>query len=96
MAHVMVTFGQAQAFRPGLRVVGVVPSIVGGRTHHRDEVLEDLEKRWPGLVLPVLPRRVVFEDAAASGEPIVTFAPRSVAAAVRAVAEEVLARAPAR
>lgn len=96
MSQVMDTVAQAEAFNQGLRVLGIVPSIVGSRTLHRDEVLEELEKRWPGLILPSLPRRVVFEDAAALGQAVVTFAPTSTAAAaVRALASEVVARAEA-
>jgi chromosome partitioning protein len=94
LAHVVDTTTQAQGFNPALRIVGIVPSIVGGKTLHRDEALAELEKRWPGWTLPALARRVVFEDAAAAGQPITTYAPRSAsAAAVRALAQEVLDRA---
>lgn len=87
---------QAKEFNPSLRVLGIVPSIVGPRTLHRDEALAELDKRWPGWTLPALPRRVALEDAAAAGEPITTYAPRSSsAAAVRVLAQEVLARASA-
>jgi chromosome partitioning protein len=92
--HVVDTVDQAQAFQPQLKVLGIVPSIVGSRTLHRDEVLAEFEKRWPGWVLPPVPRRVALEDAAADGQPITLYAPRSSsAAAVRALAEEVIARA---
>lgn len=94
LAHVVDTVAQAQAFNAGLRVVGIVPSIVGSRTLHRDEVLVELEKRWPGWTLPALARRVVLEDAAAAGQPVTTYAPRSTSAeAVRALAQEVMHRA---
>ena len=92
--HVMDTVTQAQAFTPALRAVGIVPSIVGTRTLHRDEALVELDKRWPGLRLSALPRRVAFEDAAAAGQPVTTYAPKtSSAAAVRTLAQEVLDRA---
>ena len=94
LGHVFDTVTQAQAFTPRLRTLGIVPSIVGSRTLHRDEALAELDKRWPGLRLPPLPRRVALEDAAAAGQPITTYAPRSSsAAAVRTLAEEVLDRA---
>lgn len=94
LGHVVDTVTQAQAFTPGLRAVGIIPSIVGTRTLHRDEALAELDKRWPGLRLPPLPRRVAFEDAAAAGQPITTYAPKSSsAAAVRTLAQEVLDRA---
>jgi cellulose biosynthesis protein BcsQ len=90
--HVLDTVTQAQAFTPGLRTLGIVPSIVGTCTLHRDEALAELDKRWPGLRLPPLPRRVALEDAAAGGQPITADAPESAsAAAVRALAQEVLA-----
>lgn len=94
LGHAVDTVAQAREFSPALAVLGIVPSIVGRRTLHRDEALAELEKHWPGWTLPVLPRRVALEDAAAAGEPITTYAPRSAAAeAVRSIAQEVLARA---
>ena len=94
LGHVVETTGRAEAFNPGLRVLGIVPSIVGGRTLHRDEALAQLEKRWPGWTLPPIPRRVALEDAAAAAEPITVYSPTSSsAAAVRALAQEVLDRA---
>ena len=93
LGHVVETTAQAQEFHPGVRVLGIVPSIVGGRTLHRDEALAEIDKRWPGWTLPALARRVVLEDAAAAGQPVTTYAPKSSsAAAVRLLAEEVLAR----
>lgn len=94
LAHVVDTIAQAKAFNPTLRVLGIVPSIVGSRTLHRDEALAELAKRWPGWTLTSLARRVVLEDAAAAGQPITTYAPRSSSAtAVRSLAQEVLDRA---
>jgi chromosome partitioning protein len=87
------TITQAQGFT-SLRVLGIVPTIVGGRTLQRDEALAEIEKRWPGWTLTPIPKRVVLEEAGAAGQPITTYAPRSTsAAAVRALTQEVLARA---
>jgi chromosome partitioning protein len=94
LGHVIDTTAQAKEFNAALQIAGIVPSIVGRRTLHQDEALAELEKRWPGWVLPSIPRRVVLEDAAAGGEPVTTYAPRSSsAAAVRSLAQEVLDRA---
>lgn len=94
LGHVVDTVEQARAFNPALQVVGIIPSIVGTRTLHRDEALAEIEKRWPGWTLPSIPRRVALEDAAAAGQPITTYAPRSSSAtAVRTLAQEVLDRA---
>jgi chromosome partitioning protein len=94
LGHVVDTTAQAKEFSPDLQIAGIVPSIVGRRTLHQDEAFAELEKRWPGWVLPSIPRRVVLEDAAAAGEPVTTYAPRSSsAAAVRSLAQEVLDRA---
>lgn len=96
LGQVVATVTEAQGITPGLRVVGIVPSIVGPRTLHRDEALTEMDKRWPGWTLPALPRRVVLEDAAAAGQPITTYAPHSSSAtAVRSLAQEVIARATA-
>jgi chromosome partitioning protein len=94
LGHVVDTTAQAREFSPDLQITGIVPSIVGRRTLHQDEAFAELEKRWPGWVLPSIPRRVVLEDAAAAGEPVTIYAPRSSsAAAVRSLAQEVLDRA---
>lgn len=94
LPHLIDTVAQAQRFNPALRVLGIVPSIVGRHTLHQDEVLAELEKRWPGWSLPLLPRRVAIEDATAAGQPITSYAPASSSAtAMRLLAREVLARA---
>lgn len=96
LGHVIDTTTQARHFASALQVLGIVPSIVGGRTLHRDEALAAIEARWPGTVLPAVARRVVLEDAAAAGQPITTYAPRSTSAAtIRTIAQEVLNRAQA-
>jgi chromosome partitioning protein len=96
LRHVVDTIAQAEQFNPALQVVGIVPSIVGPRTLQRDEALAQIEKRWPGWTLPALPRRVALEEATAAGQPITTYSPKSAsAAAVRALTQEVLARASA-
>lgn len=81
---------------PGTKAVvaGIIPSKVGRRTIHRDEVLAEITKRWPDLELPALPDRVVFQDSAVDGQPVTIFAPRSTAAqAVRTLTKEILDRA---
>ena len=71
-----------------------MPSIVGRRSLHRDEGMAEMTKRWPKLILPEMPDRVVFADAAVAGQPVVIYAPTSPAAqAVRALTKEVLKRA---
>jgi chromosome partitioning protein len=92
IAHVLESIAQARAFNARLRCLGIVPSAVPPRTCHRDEVLAELDRRWPGQILPGLERRVVLEDAAAAGEPITAHAPNSSSAAsVRALSRAVLA-----
>jgi len=94
MRHLLATVDQAAGFAPGLEVIGVVPSIVGRRSLHRDEAMAEMTKRWPKLILPEMPDRVVFADAAVAGQPVVIYAPTSPAAqAVRALTKEVLKRA---
>jgi len=96
LPHLIETVAQAKQFNPALQILGIVPSMVGRRTLHQDEVLAELEKRWPGWSLPHLPRRVAIEDATAAGQPITSYAPTSTSAtAVRLLAREVLARASA-
>jgi len=81
---------------PGTKAVvaGIIPSRIGRRTIHRDEVLAEITRRWPELELPALPDRVAFQDAAVDGQPVTIFAPKSVAAdAVRSLTKEILDRA---
>lgn len=93
--YVVDMAAQAREFNAAVRPVGIVPSIVDGRrTLHKTEVLDAIEQKWPGWTLSTLPKRVAFEDAAALGEPITVYAPRSsAAAAARTIAREVLDRA---
>jgi chromosome partitioning protein len=94
MRHLLATVEQAAGFAPGLEVLGIVPSIVGRRSLHRDEAMAEMANRWPKLMLPELPDRVVFADAAVAGQPVVVYAPTSPAAnAVRVLTKEVLKRA---
>lgn len=97
LGHVVEMAKQARAFNAAVRVIGIVPSIVDGRrTLHKTEVLAEIEERWPGWTLSMLPKRVALEDAALNGEPITVYAPRSAAAeAARTIAREVLDRAAA-
>ena len=85
--------GAADPSPPRVAVAGIVPSKVGRRTLHRDDVLDELAKRWPGLLLTGLPDRRVFQDATVNGQPVTTYAPHGPAAdAVRTLTQEVLTR----
>jgi chromosome partitioning protein len=64
---------------PGLGLVGVVPVRVEHRTRHTAEVLEELERRLPGKVLPAIPESVRMREAP-SFSPITTHDPNGRAA----------------
>lgn len=82
--------------RAGVKLIGIVPTMVGSRTRHETDFLAVLENRHGTHLLPPIPRRVVLRDAMAVGEPVSTYAPTSDAAAAFAtLAQEVLRHAQA-
>ena len=79
---------------PRLKMDGIVPTLVDGRTLHSKEVLERLQEAFGDLVYDTQIRRTVkFPDASVATEPILTHAPKHTGAeAYRRLAREVIAR----
>ncbi len=79
---------------PRLKMDGIVPTLVDGRTLHSKEVLERLQEAFGDLVYDTEIRRTVkFPDASVATEPILTFAPKHPGAqAYRRLAREMIAR----
>ncbi len=79
---------------PRLKMDGIVPTLVDGRTLHSKEVLERLQEAFGDLVYDTEIRRTVkFPDASVATEPILSYAPKhSGAQAYRRLAREVIAR----
>ncbi len=96
LPSVFDTVAQVRALVPELAVVGIVPTMTSGRTRHEQDVLEELERAWPGQVLAGVPRRVAVQDAALAGVPVSVYDPRCVVGTVfDELTEEVLQRAEA-
>jgi chromosome partitioning protein len=78
---------------PGLRVLGVLPTMFDGRTNHARAVLADVAERYELAVLePPIPKSVRFAEAPAAGRSVLATARRSRGAdAYRAVAQGLLA-----
>jgi chromosome partitioning protein len=74
---------------PGLRVLGVLPTMFDGRTNHARAVLADVSGRYGLAVLePAIPKSVRFAEAPAAGRSVLATAPRTRGAeAYRALAE---------
>jgi chromosome partitioning protein len=74
---------------PGLRVLGVLPTMFDGRTNHARAVLADVSGRYGLTVLePPIPRSVRFAEAPAAGRSVLATARRTRGAeAYRALAE---------
>jgi chromosome partitioning protein len=90
------TLEQARSIRPELRLLGIVPTLVGTRTLHEREVLAHLDDRYGELLLPGIPRRIAVADAHITGRPIVGGDPAHRASvAFRDLAGEVMRRATA-
>ncbi len=96
IARVLGTINQVRQVNPGLQLLGIVPTMVAPgrrRTRHEVEVLQGLADRYPDLLLPAIPRRVVIADAALAGEPVSHFAPTSDATeSFRVLAQEIARR----
>jgi len=74
-----------------LKVVGILPTLYDARTTHAREVIEELRRVYPKLMLDaVIPTTIKLADSTMAGESILTFTPHSPAAdAYRALAREV-------
>jgi len=77
-----------------LHILGVVITMYDGRTNLAVQVVQEVEKYFPGLVFGTrVPRNIRLSEAPSFGEPIGTFDPKSKGAlAYAALAEEVVAR----
>jgi len=77
-----------------LSILGVLITMYDGRTNLATQVVEEVEKYFPGLVFGTrVPRNIRLSEAPSFGTPIAQFDPKSKgAAAYAALAEEVIAR----
>lgn len=84
-----------QHLNPDVRIGGVLITMFDGRTNLATQVVDEVERFFPGLVFTTrVPRTVRLSEAPSHGAPITLFDPKGKgAAAYTALAEEVLARA---
>ena len=73
---------------PGLRVLGVLPTMFDGRTNHSRAVLADVSSRYGlEIIEPPIPKSIRFAEAPAAGRSVLSTAARTRGAeAYRAVA----------
>lgn len=73
---------------PGLRVLGVLPTMFDGRTNHARAVLADVTSRYGlEIIEPPIPKSIRFAEAPAAGRSVLSTAARTRGAeAYRAVA----------
>jgi chromosome partitioning protein len=86
------TIRKVQArINPQLRVIGILPTMYDSRTLHAREVLDELRRTYPELLLKtVVPKTVKLPDSTVAGQSILKFQPASPAAeAYRELAKEV-------
>jgi chromosome partitioning protein len=86
------TIEKVQArLNPRLKIVGILPTMYDARTLHAREVMEELKRVYPRLVLnTVIPHTVKFADSSMAGESVLSLSPNSQAAeAYRELATEV-------
>jgi len=79
---------------PNLRIMGVLITMYDGRTNLAIQVVQEVERFFPGLVFGTrVPRNIRLSEAPSFGSPIAQFDPKSKgAAAYAALAQEVLTR----
>lgn len=81
----------ATCARARTEVLGILPTMVSGRTMHEREALDAIMASYPELILPGIPRRVALQEAAVAGQPIGLYSPRSDATkAYNTITEELL------
>ena len=85
-----------QRLNPRLQLEGIVATMFDGRTLHAREVLERVREAFGDAVFTTTINKTIrFAEAPVSGEPILSYAPRSRGAdAYRALAREVRDREP--
>lgn len=79
---------------PTLTILGVLITMYDGRTNLATQVVEEVERFFPGLVFGTrVPRNIRLSEAPSFGSPILQFDPKSKGAvAYAALAEEVIVR----
>jgi chromosome partitioning protein len=79
---------------PQVSILGVLITMYDGRTNLAAQVVEEVERYFPGLTFATrIPRNIRLSEAPSFGAPITTFDPKSKgAAAYNALAEEVMSR----
>ncbi|MDQ6768024.1 MAG: AAA family ATPase [Candidatus Eremiobacteraeota bacterium] len=79
---------------PQVRILGVLITMFDGRTNLAAQVVDEVEKYFPGLAFATrIPRSVRLSEAPSHGAPIALFDPKGKgASAYAALASEVLAR----
>jgi chromosome partitioning protein len=81
-----------QALNPGLGIRGLVMTMFDGRASLSQQVVDEVQRHFPGQVFrAIIPRSVRLAEAPSHGLPISVYAPNSSGAnAYRALAEELL------
>lgn len=82
LGQVLATIERAQKLSPGLRLLGIAPTLVSRRSRHERQVLERLAAEHGPLLLPEVPRRVAYQEAARMGTPVTARDPEGEAAVV--------------
>lgn len=60
---------------PRLRLLGVLPTLYDARTVHHNEVLDELQRRFPGQVFEPVRMSVKFAESSVAGQPLVVSSP---------------------
>ena len=93
LALLIDTINRIQAdLNPGLRLLGILPTLYESRTLHVKEVLSALRERFSELVFKVAIKRTVrFREAPIAGQSIIAYSPESQgASAYEELAKEVI------
>jgi chromosome partitioning protein len=77
LALLVDTIERTKALNPALELLGILPTMMDRRTLHSREVLDVLQKRFPGEVFQPVYRTVRFNEAPLLRRSIISYAPRS-------------------
>lgn len=74
-----------------LSLLGVLPTMYEGRTVHEQEVLEELQQRFPGQVFEPIRKSIRFPESTVAGKPLLDYDPHHAGSeSYRVLAREVL------
>lgn len=80
VANLAQTVIRIQEQNGNAQLLGILPTMVDSRSKEHAQTIEEMERTFPDLVLPLVRRLIALGEAPRAGKPIWTYAPKSEAA----------------